>query len=73
VQHVARRFHLVVAFYEQDVAIPCVPRRACGQPSKHVDSVYLKDVSLMADIARLKHDERGFARINAWAIEREIF
>jgi hypothetical protein len=61
-----------MGFYEQDVAIPCISGRACRQPSKHIHSIDLKDISLMVNITRLKHQKGGFAWINTWAIEREV-
>jgi len=32
----------------------------------------LKDISLVVNITRLKHQKGGFARINTWAIECEV-
>ena len=69
VQHIARCSQLVVRFDQQDIAVPCISRRACRQSAKYIDSIDLKDVSWMIDVTRLKHQESRFLRIDARAIK----
>jgi len=72
VQYVACLFQSVMGLYEQDVAIPRISAGAGWQSAKHLDCIDPKDILLMVDVTRLKHQKCSFAWVNIWAIEREV-
>ena len=63
----------MVPLDQQDVAIPGIPRGARRQSTKHVLAVDTKNVPLMIDVPRLKHQERGLRGIDAGTIEGKVF
>jgi hypothetical protein len=71
-QDVAGLSQLVVRFYKEDIAIPCISASARWQSAEDLDSINLKDIPIMVDITRLKHQDGGFSWINIGAIEQEV-
>jgi len=72
VQYVVCSLQVVTRCDEQNVSIPRILARTCRQATKDIDSIDSKDISLVIDVTRLKHQESSFAGIDIGTIEREV-